>query len=263
MRIRALVAKELLDIVRNRTVLVPVALVTLVSLAIPFTVILVVPAITGRPLGEDAAFAKLGDAIAPRTDIAANIAVEAFLFEQFLLLFLLTPITAAMSLAAHAIVGEKQARTLEPLLATPLSTFELLLAKVVGALLPTLVISGAGLALYLAGIALFAHPGVFGAMATARTFLLVVFVTPVAALVSLQAAIVVSSRVNDARTAQQFGVLIILPLTAVFVAQFAGAMLVTAPVLALVGVGLLVVWGLLAAVSVALFDRETILTRWR
>jgi len=168
-----------------------------------------------------------------------------------------------MSFAAHAIVGEKRERTLEPLLATPVTTFELLLAKVVGALLPTAVISSVGLGLYFGGIAAFAHAGVFGAMATARTFLLVAFVGPAAALVSLQAAIIVSSRVNDARTAQQFGILIIVPLTAVFVAQFSGAFLITAPILALVGVALVGLWVVLAVVSVALFDRETILTRWR
>ena len=60
--------------------------------------------------------------------------MQLFLFQQFLMLFLLTPITGAMALAAHAIVGEKQARTLEPLLATPITTFELLAAKVLGAL---------------------------------------------------------------------------------------------------------------------------------
>ena len=263
MRIRALLAKEFLDLARNRAALAPVALVTLVSLAIPFTAILIVPALTGQPLGEDAALARLGAAIAPKADIPADIAVETFLFQQFLLLFLLTPITAAMSLAAHAIVGEKQARTLEPLLATPLTTVELLVAKVLGALVPTLAISAAGLALYFVGIALFAHAGVFAAMATARTLLLIVFVAPATALASLQAAIVISSRVNDARTAQQFGVLIIFPLTAIFIAQFSGTVLVTAPMLLLVGVGLLVVWALLVGVSVVLFDRETILTRWK
>jgi ABC-2 type transport system permease protein len=262
-RIRALLAKEFLDIARNRAALVPVALVTLVSLAIPFIVILIVPALTGQPLGEDAALARLGAAIAPHVDIAPDIAVETFLFQQFLLLFLLTPITAAMSLAAHAIVGEKQARTLEPLLATPLTTVELLVAKVLGALVPTLAVSAAGLALYFLGIALFAHAGVFAAMATARTVILVVFVAPATALASLQTAIVISSRVNDARTAQQFGVLIVFPLTAIFLAQFSGVVLVTAPMLLLVGVGLLVVWALLVGVSVVLFDRETILTRWK
>ncbi|HZP48448.1 MAG TPA: ABC transporter permease subunit [Vicinamibacterales bacterium] len=263
MRLRALLAKEFLDIARNRGALAPVALVTIVSLVIPFAVVLVVPAMTGQPLGEDPALARLGAAIAPHAAIAPDIAVETFLFQQFLLLFLLTPITAAMSLAAHAVVGEKQARTLEPLLATPVTTLELLMAKVLGALVPTLAISAVGLALYVAGIALFAHPGVFGAMATARTLVLIAIVGPATALASLQTAIVISSRVNDARTAQQFGVLIVLPVTAIFVAQFFGAMPLTAPVLLAVGLALLLVWLLLVAVSVALFDRETILTRWR
>ena len=86
-------------------------------------------------------------------DLSNDARVQLFLFQQFLMLFLLTPITGAMALAAHAIVGEKQARTLEPLLATPITTFELLVAKVLGALLPTLAISLIGLALYVGGIA--------------------------------------------------------------------------------------------------------------
>jgi ABC-2 type transport system permease protein len=262
-RIRALIAKELLDLARNRGALMPVALVTIVALVIPFVVILLVPAITGQPLGEDPALARVGAELGLRGDVAGDAAVEAFLFQQFLLLFLLTPITGAMSLAAHAVVGEKQARTLEPLLATPVRTFELLVAKVLGALMPTLAISFIGIGLYVAGIAVFAHPHVFAATATLRNALLVGFVGPAAALVALQTAIVISSRVNDPRTAQQFSVLVVLPLTAVFVAQFTGSFLLTTPVLLLVGSGLLVAWGLLTLFSVALFEREAILTRWR
>ena len=77
------------------------------------------------------------------------------------------------------------------------------------------------------------------------------------------AAIVISSRVNDARTAQQFGVLIIIPLTALLVAQFTGSLWLSATALGLVGLGLLVLWVLLALLSVAVFERESILTRWR
>lgn len=263
MRIRALVAKEWLDLMRNPTVLVPVAIVTLVSLVVPFVVVVTMPAAIGRPLDADPDLVRLSASVGMRPDTPANVLVQAFLFQQFLLLFLLTPITAAMSLAAHAIVGEKQARTLEPLLATPMTTFELLVAKVLGALLPTLTISLAGLAVYLAGIGWLAHPGVFAAMATVRTLLLIAFVGPAAALVALQAAIVVSSRANDARTAQQFGILIILPLTVVFVAQFTGTLTIDSRMLALAGAGLLAVWVLLTVASVVIFDRETILTRWR
>jgi hypothetical protein len=100
-------------------------------------------------------------------------------------------------------------------------------------------------------------------MATGRTALLVFVVGPAAALVSLQAAIVISSRVNDARTAQQFGVLIIIPLTALLVAQFTGTLWLSEGMLALAGIGLLVIWMLLTLLSTVLFEREAILTRWR
>ena len=168
-----------------------------------------------------------------------------------------------MALAAHAVIGEKLARTLEPLLATPVSTGELLVAKMLGALLPTLAISLAGLGLYLGGIVATAAPGVAAAMLSLRTALLAVWVGPAAALVSLQSAIIISSRVNDARTAQQFGVLIIIPLAALLVAQFTGAFWLSSTMLALLGLGLVGVWLLLVLLSVAIFDRDTILTRWR
>src|SRR5262245_26974903 len=158
------------------------------------------------------------------------------------MLFLLTPITGAMALAAHAIVGEKQMRTLEPLLAAPVTTLELLVAKVVGALIPTLAISFAGLAVYFVGIAALAAPGVLPAMATGRTALLVIVVGPGAALVALQLALLISSRANDPRTAQQFGVLLILPLAAVLIAQFAGSVWLSSPMLAAIGLGLFAVW---------------------
>ena len=261
-RIRALVARELLDVSRHLTTLLPVVLITLLSLVMPFGLAIGIPWMTAHPLSQDSELVRLS-AVAGGAALAPEARVQLFLLQQFLMLFLITPITGAMTMAAHAVIGEKQARTLEPLLATPATTSELLVAKVVGALLPTLAISLAGLAVYLGGVVLLAAPGVAPAMVNARTAILILLVAPAAALVALQSAIVVSSRVNDARTAQQFAVLIIVPLAIVIVAQFTGALWLSAPQLALVGVGLFGVWCLLVALSVALFDRESILTRWR
>jgi ABC-2 type transport system permease protein len=262
-RIRALLGKELLDLSRNRATLLPVGIVTMLSLALPFTIALLIPSLTGQRLGDDADLARVSVTAGVHPDLSAEGQVQLFVFQQFLILFLLTPITGAMALAAHAVVGEKQARTLEPLLATPITTIELLIAKVLGAFLPTLAISAGGLAIYLIGIAWFAAPGVGGAMLSARTALLVLVVGPALALVSLQGAIVVSSRVNDPRTAQQFGVLIIIPLAALLVGQFMGALWLSATVLGLIGLGLFAVWVSLTLLSAALFERESILTRWR
>ena len=262
-RIRAMVAKELLDVRRNLPALLPVVLVTGLTLAMAFGIAFVLPLVTGHRLGEDMELVNLSAVTGPHDELSSDGRIQLFLFQQFLTLFLVIPITGAMALAAHAVVGEKQARTLEPLLATPITTFELLVAKVLGALLPTLAISLAGAIVYFGGVALFGEPGVLGAMASARTAVLLFVVGPAASLVALQSAIVISSRVNDARTAQQFGVMIIIPLSALLVAQFTGTLWLSAATLAASGLALFGVWILLTLVSVALFERESILTRWR
>jgi hypothetical protein len=100
-------------------------------------------------------------------------------------------------------------------------------------------------------------------MINMRTLTLLAVVGPAAALVSLQLALLVSSYVSDARTAQQFGVLIVLPLTVILAAQFTGRGWVSVPVTALIGVALFGLWLVLLAISVAIFDRESILTRWQ
>jgi ABC-2 type transport system permease protein len=261
--VTGLFRKELLDVARNRGALFPVVLVTAIALAVPFVVTILVPSLSGGGLGDDTDLARVSTLVASGAALPPDARVQLFLFQQFLLLFLLTPTTGAMAMAAHSVVGEKQARTLEPLLATPVSTLELLLAKVMGALVPTLVIAIAGLLLYGAGIALFAMPGVLAAMASPRTAVLVLLLAPASALLSLQAAILISSRVNDARTAQQFGVFIVIPVSALLVAQFSGALWLSSGALAAISAGILLLWGILAVVSVRLFDRETILTRWR
>jgi ABC-2 type transport system permease protein len=265
-RLRALLFKELLEVARNGGALLPVGIMAMLSIVLPFTIVVIVPALTGHPLSGDGDLVRvslLAGAVEGYASLPADARIQLFVFEQFLMVFLLIPITGAMSLAAHAIIGEKQARTLEPLLATPITTAELLVAKVLGALAPTLAISAAGLLIYFIAMALFAEPGVMVAMLVPRTAVLILCVGPAAALVSLQLAIVISSRVNDARTAQQFGVLIIIPLMAVLVAQFSGALWLSAIGLGVIGLGLVGVWLLLTAFSVALFERETILTRWR
>jgi ABC-2 type transport system permease protein len=230
---------------------------------LPFAIAIGIPAATGERLGEDADLMRVATRSMARADVPPDARVQAFLFEQFLLLFLMAPMTGAMTLAAHSVVGEKLARTLEPLLATPIRTAELLAAKMLGALVPTLAISVAALAIYVAGIAALAEPGVLQVIVNARTIALVGLVGPATALVALQLTVLVSSRVNDPRTAQQFGVLLIVPLVGLMIAQFTSLVSVSARALVVVGLALVAVWIVLLAGSAAMFSREAVLTRWR
>jgi ABC-2 type transport system permease protein len=85
---------------------------------------------------------------------------------------------------------------------------------------------------------------------------------PLICLLSVLLGIVVSSRVNDARTAQQFGSFIVIPIIGVAVAGFFSGQASFSTTQVLIGnlvVALLV--GLTLAVGNWIFDREAILTR--
>jgi len=178
-------------------------------------------------------------------------------------MLVLIPVTSSMSLAAYSVVGEKQARTLEPLLVTPITTFELLGAKVLGAFLPSIALTAVSYIVYVLMTVIFARPGVAGILLGARSIATVFVLGPLAALAALQMAVCVSSRVNDARTAQQIGVLVILPIPGLLVGQLLGALTLSVPVIASIALGLLAINAGLIWLAIALFDRETILTRWK
>jgi ABC-type Na+ efflux pump permease subunit len=190
-------------------------------------------------------------------------AIQAYVFQYFLVMLVLGPITSAMSIAASSVIGEKQARTLEPLLVTPITTFELLAGKLLGALLPTLALSTLSIVLYLGVIAAAAHDGVFSVLLGPRTLGVVFVLGPLAAIVALLLAICVSSRVNDPRTAQQLSIFVILPIPALLLGQIFGGIELTGPLILWIALGLFIVNIGLMWVAIRLFDRETILTRWK
>jgi len=265
-RIRALLAKELADLRANPSVFVPAIVTGLLALLLPFFVAVIVPAVTGERLSDSSDFQLALEVYRDQPGLrglGAEAAVQAWIFQQFLILLVITPVAASMSVAAYSVIGEKQARTLEPLLATPITTLELLTAKVAGSLLPALALSFVSFALYVGGALAFAEAGVYRALLTARSLLVVFLLGPLAALAALQMAVCVSSRVNDARSAQQIGALIILPVAGLLIAQVTGSLLLTGEMILLIGLGLALLNGGLLVLGIALFDRESILTRWK
>ena len=177
-RISTLLAKELIDIRHHPSIFLPAVLTGLLALVMPLIVAVGIPAMTGEPL------TRASDVVQGGLD--AEALEQAWIFQQFLLLLTLSPTAAAMSVAAWSIVGEKQARTLEPLLATPLTTFELLAAKAMSAMLPAVGLITVMFALYLGAIAWFARPGVAATLLTPIPLAVSFVLAPLSALAALQ-----------------------------------------------------------------------------
>ncbi len=197
-RVRALMAKETAELRAAPGVLVTPLLMLLTAVALPFVIVVGVPAWTGEALGGADDLVELARELAPLvpavTALTADGAVQAFVLQQFLPLLVLVPVIGAMTLVTTSVVGEKQARSLEPLLATPITTGELLAAKTGVALLVSLALLAAGFAVLLGAAAAFAEPGVAATLLTPRPLALVGALAPAVAAVALVLGVMASSR---------------------------------------------------------------------
>ena len=220
--------------------------------------------------------APLGDinraGLAPRADapdpalsrLSVQEVAQVLICQQFSLLFFLMPMIIPSVIASYSIIGEKTRRTLEPVLATPVRTWELLLAKCLAALIPAVAITWLAGAVFVAGMAAVALSArVFWAIVTPGWLLILLVCAPLIALIVIAAMIAISSRVQDPRTAQQLSAFILVPFMAVFFGQLSGLLVLNAAFvlgasLVLVAVNLVALW-----LVTRLFQREVILTRWR
>jgi ABC-2 type transport system permease protein len=187
----------------------------------------------------------------------------AFTVQQFLAFFLLMPAYIPLSIATFSIIGEKQARSLEPVLAAPIRTVELLAGKAIAALVPGV---AAGWMTYLVFVSLATlvyGPHLIGVVTDPSWLAGVLLLGPAVGLLSVVAGVIVSSRVNDPRVAQQIGGVVIVPIIAVTLLQATGTLLVGASGYLVLTAIVLVVSLVGLRIGVALFDREAILTRWR
>lgn len=266
-RIRALAAKDARELIRTPGAVIPPLLMAIGALLPVFVVVVLVPLLEGESLEESGELAEQALAaiqqIPELAGLSGNALIQAFVFHQFSLLLMLVPVVGASALATHAIIAEKNAKALEPILATPISTLELLIAKTVTPLIFALIVLWLAAGLYIGGILAVGDPGVGRAVLGPRTVLLFGLLGPLIALASLQVSVIVSSRSNDARSAQQLSSLLILPITILFVAQLMGLISIAASGLAFGAAGLLLLNALLLVIGVRVFERETILTRWR
>jgi ABC-2 type transport system permease protein len=261
-RVRALAGKEWAELVAAPGVLVGPLVMLVTAVVMPLVVAIGVPAWTGERLSDAEDLVALARESLPATlALDAGAAVEALLLSQFLPLLVLVPVVGAMALVTTSVVDELQRRSLEPLLATPLTTAELILAKAGSAFVVAMALLACGAAAYGTAAVVLARPGVVATLLSMRTTALLAGLAPAAAAATLLLGVVVSSRAKDARSAQQFAVLIVLPLLGLFVAGLESGG-VGAAALLWWSAGLWAAAAAFAWLGVRVFDRERILTRW-
>jgi ABC-type Na+ efflux pump permease subunit len=210
----ALVAKDLTAIRRSKAVMIPM-------LGLPFFLMVIVP----LGIGLAARGPKQPDVtsllrVAPhaltmpilRLPVQQRLVV---LVNGYLLapLFLIAPLMVASVLAADAFAGEKDRRTLEGLLHLPIDDRDLFYGKVIGALLPTVVVCWVGFGCFAVVANSVAWPVMHRVFVpTWRWMALIFWVTPAVAAFGLGAIVRVSARARSTPEANQMSAAVVLPL---------------------------------------------------
>lgn len=223
-------------------------------IALPLLMGLILPIVTIFALQTEAS-------LVPKDQLIKNFTLMINLFATY---FVITAAVLPTIIASYSFVGEKLEKSLEPLLATPTTDGELLLGKSLASFIPCVGATYIGALIFVVTIDAWSiiNLGVF-LLPNLYWTIIIGIMTPLVCVLSVEANVIISSRVNDIRAAQQIGAFAILPI--ILLMLFASTTQLFPPL-----TFALILSGLIALADVALFSlsrrtfqREEILTKWK
>jgi ABC-type Na+ efflux pump permease subunit len=186
------------------------------------------------------------------------------LLNAFSFFFIILPSLLPTVLASYSFVGEKLDRSLEPLLATPVTDGELLFGKSLAAFIPSLLATYLGAAIFVALVDQVTYGRIGSYYFPNWDFAVILLIAvPLACTFSVEVNVIISSLVSDIRAAQMLGIVVLIPVGGLYVlAESDFRSLDTTSVLIISAV-LLGLDALLFFLNRITFRREEILTKWK
>ena len=166
------------------------------------------------------------------------------------------PISVSLVIALESFVGEKERRSIEPLLNTPLENWQLYLGKLLAVVVPPLMASYLGMSVYLSGLLLKSIE-----IPPLPTLIQIFALTTVQAVMMVAAAVVISSQATSTRAANLLASFIIIPVALLIQGESIMMFWGTNDMLWWAVFGLFVLTILLVRVGLARFNREELLGR--
>lgn len=257
--------KDWKEIRRNWQVILPIVIMPIaISVLLPSFIILV-PAGGESPEGTAALLESLPSELRAELSGLGGQAVVIYLFLVYLLapFFLIIPLLASTVIAADSFAGEKERRTIEALLAVPISDSELFLGKVLVSFVPSMVVTWSAFAIYTTITDILSF-SIFNGRLILPNIVWTLFIfglAPLVALSSIGLTVTISARVKGFREAQQISTILLIPILGLFFGQLAGAVFLGPVVIGLLAGGFALVSFIVFQIGVRLFKREEILAR--
>ncbi|KAA3653650.1 MAG: hypothetical protein DWQ04_35095 [Chloroflexi bacterium] len=166
------------------------------------------------------------------------------------------PMSFSLIIALEAFVGEKERRSLEPLLGTPLTNTQLYFGKMLAALVPPLLASYLGMSVYL--VSLYFNVGWRPELELLAQAMVL---TTVQGVIMVAGAVIVSSQVTSVRAANLLASFIIVPMALLIQAEAAALFWGNHAGLWWLALALFITALMLMRMGVRIFNREELMGR--
>ena len=177
--------------------------------------------------------------------------------------FLIIPLMTSSVIASDSFAGEKERKTIEALLATPISDSELFLGKILVSFVPSMIVTIVSFLIYSTVVNTVSFSVFDGRFLLPNPIwiLLIFGLAPTLALASIGLAVIISARVKGFREAQQISAILLIPILALVFGQVSGA-LILGPVMVAALIGLFGGIDIIVfKIGLRIFKREEILSR--
>lgn len=187
------------------------------------------------------------------------------LLGSFAYFFILLSALIPLYISSYSIVGEKSEKSIEPLLAAPISDSEILLGKYIGVLLPALVATYIGGLIFMSLTNILTHNYIHYYYYPNLTFGAVMLAgVPLGSLYGVALGVLVSSKTNNVQSSYQLGGITLIPFIILYVMGEIGLVqLDDVNNILYIALGLLVAVIIVYVLNSRTFNRETIILNWK
>jgi len=227
LKIRAIIKKDITSVTSNKRMMTALIIVALMmSVVVPVTFLLTIIFIPEDSPDMRDMITLLGSTVITEESSMQNMLINMILNYVVPLFFLLIPIMASSVMASSSFVGEKEKKTLETLLYSPLPLKDIFNAKIFAAFLLSMAVSVLSfiIMIIIFETLLFILIKTM-IMPNINWLIMMLLVSPAMSLISINLIVRGSAKAQTSEEAQQSSLFLILPVTLLITGQFTGIMM--------------------------------------
>ncbi len=256
---KAMIYKDIKEITGDKQVLLPMLIVPLVMMIVlPLGLMIGARFGVSGLNGMDMMIKRFSGLL--HYENQSQFIVELGVNYMFPVLFLLIPVMASCIIGASSFVVEKEKKTIETLLYTPMTIKDLFISKVLGTFVPAYTVAlvsaiAFGIIVNIGGWVYFGRlifPNV-------KWIILILWVAPAATLLGISFMVLISAKAHTFQEAQQMSGFIVLPLIMLLLGQMTGLLMLNSLVMIILGTGLYIIDIILIRNAVEKFVPERLL----